>query len=147
MNRKPRNPNEKFFGYKKILESTFQGLLLLIITLVVYYLSTKEGHTNNEVRAITFSTLILGNLILIITNLSKTRNFFQVLYEKNWPRTIIICIALIMLISINNITFLQTIFKFENSGYKHFLIAVLGASFVLLILEIIKFWKYQKNRK
>jgi len=145
MNRKPRNPREKFFGKKKILESTFQGLLLLIIILLVYYLSIREVHINNEVRAITFATLIMGNLFLIITNLSKTRNFFQVIYEKNWPRTIIISIAIIMLICVNSIPILQTIFQFKNPGFNHFLISILGASFVLLILEIIKFLKYQKT--
>ena len=57
----------------KLLQSFFSGLLLLVMVLAVYFFSIYEGHTEGEVRAIAFSALITGNIILILTNLSKTR--------------------------------------------------------------------------
>ncbi|MDD1463712.1 cation-translocating P-type ATPase C-terminal domain-containing protein, partial [Dolichospermum sp. ST_sed2] len=72
MKRPPRSANEKFFGGKKILYSILQGLLVLTMVLIVYFLSLDEGHTEKEIRAIAFSALIIGNISLILTDLSKT---------------------------------------------------------------------------
>ena len=144
MNRKPRNSQEKFFGGNKILASVLQGLLLIGMTMTVYFLSVHEGHTNEEVRAIVFSTLVIGNIFLILTNLSKTRNFIKVITEKNWAVWIILSIAIIMLLLIITIPFLQHIFSFEYPGFSHFVSSLIGASLVLLIFETVK---YLKNRK
>ena len=144
MNRKPRNPEEQFFGKDKISASMLQGLLLLGMTMAVYFLSIHEGHTNEEVRAITFSSLVIGNVFLILTNLSKTRNFIKVITEKNWALWIILSLAIIMLLLIISIPFLRQIFSFGFPGYRHFVSSLIGASLVLLILETIK---YLKNRK
>ncbi|WP_242157301.1 cation-translocating P-type ATPase [Aestuariivivens sediminis] len=144
MKRKPRDPQEKFFGRNKIFASVFQGLLLLGMTMTIYFLSIHEGHTSAEVRAIAFSSLVIGNIFLILTNLSKTRNFFKVITEKNWAVWIILSIAIIMLLLIISIPFLQNIFSFEFPGLKHFISSLIGSSLILLILEILK---YLKNRK
>lgn len=144
MNRKPRNPQEQFFGKDKISASMLQGLLLLGMTMAVYFLSIHEGHTNEEVRAITFSSLVIGNVFLILTNLSKTRNFIKVITEKNWALWIILSLAIIMLLLIISIPFLRQIFSFGFPGYRHFVSSLIGASLVLLILETVK---YLKNRK
>jgi uncharacterized membrane protein YeaQ/YmgE (transglycosylase-associated protein family) len=37
--------------------------------------------------------------------------------------------------------YLQTIFSFENPGLSHFSISIIGASIVLLLLEMIKYFK------
>lgn len=147
MSRKPRHPLEQFFGGKKIIASVLQGLLLLGMTMTIYLLSIHEGHTIEEVRAITFSSLVIGNVFLILTNLSRTRNFFKVITERNWAVWIILSIAIIMLLLIISIPFLQQIFSFEFPGYKHFISSLIGASFVLIILETVKFYKNRKTFK
>ncbi|WP_242083880.1 cation-translocating P-type ATPase [Aestuariivivens sediminis] len=144
MKRKPRDPQEKFFGRNKILASVFQGSLLLGMTMTIYFLSIHEGHTNAEVRAIAFSSLVIGNIFLILTNLSKTRNFIKVITEKNWAVWIILSTAIIMLLLIISIPFLQNIFSFEFPGLKHFISSLIGSSLILLTLEILK---YLKNKK
>lgn len=144
MQRKPRDSNEKFFGGKKILLSALQGLLLLTMTLSVYFIALKEGHSNEEVRAIAFSSLVLGNIFLIITNLSKTRNFLKVITEKNWAVWIIISIAILLLTLIITIPFLQKLFNFENPGIIHFIPSVIGAFSVLIVLEVVKFVRMKR---
>lgn len=141
MQRPPRNPNEKFFGFKKIFISSLQGLLLLLMVMLVYYLSFKEGHSEGEARAITFSSLIIGNIFLILTNLSKTRSFVTVLLERNWAVIIILGIAFIMLWVILTIPIMQNLFSVEFPGYRHLITALLGASGILAILEIFKYVK------
>ncbi len=144
MRRKPRNSQKKFFGGNKILESVLQGILLLAMTTIIYFYSIYEGHTNEEVRAIAFSSLVIGNIFLILTNLSKTRNFIKVITEKNWTVWLILSITIIILLVVITIPFFQHILNFQFPGYKHFLPSIFGASSILLIFEIIK---YFKNRK
>ena len=139
MKRNPRNVNEKFFGWNKIIYSLFEGTLLLSVVLVVYFMSINEGHTDNEVRAISFSSLIIANVFLILTSLSKTRSVVSVLIEKNWAVILILSIALIMLFSTIRVPFLQNIFSFEFPGYIHFISSIGIAFLMLMVLEIIKF--------
>lgn len=141
MNRPPRNPDEKFFGTKKLLYSILQGLLLFIMVLTVYFISEKEGHSEGEIRAITFSALIIGNIFLILTNLSKTRSFLSALFEKNIPLLSILTLASLLLCAINFIPYLSSLFSFENPGYGHFVPSFIGASLLLTILELIKYFR------
>ncbi len=144
MKRLPRNPDEQFFGRKKIFSSIMQGFLLLVMVVSVYFLSIQEGHSAGEVRAIAFSSLIIGNIFLILTNLSKTRSFISVFIEKNWAAILILIAAIIMLLLIISIPSLQHIFSFEFPGYKHFIPSISGGVCLLLILEGVKFLKYKK---
>lgn len=147
MSRLPRNPDERFFSIGKIAFSIAQGTMLLAMVIIVYYLSVTEGHTDGEVRAIAFSSLIVGNIFLIITNLSKTRNFISILTEKNIAAITIPAIAIIMLVLILNVSALQRVFSFEDPGLKHFGSSVAGASVILLILEIVKYLNVHKKLK
>lgn len=144
MNRPPRDPNIQFFGFKKIISSAIIGLLVLAMVLVVYFLSIQEGHTNEEIRAIAFSALIIGNIFLILTTLSKSRNAWAVLMEKNIALLIILSTAFSLLILLIMVPYFQTIFSFENPGFKHFIISIIGGFTVLAILETIKHFKMKK---
>jgi len=147
MRHKPRPTTESFFGAKKIVYSVFQGLLLLAMVVTVYFLSIKEGHTEGEVRAIAFSSLITGNVFLILTNLSKTRSFIAVLLEKNLAIKIMFPSVMIMLFLIVTVPVLQETFSFQFPGYVHFIPTVIGTLTMLCILEIIKLIKNRKTIK
>ncbi len=139
MNRKPRDPDDKFFGSKRILRSVLQGTVLLAMVMIVYFFSIDEGHTEGEVRVITFTSLILGNIFLIITDLSRTKSFISVLLEKNSTILLILTIALIMLFMIITVPSLQVVFSFELPGYRHFIPPLVGAFSMLMVFEIAKF--------
>lgn len=147
MIRPPRNPDEAFFGFRKISHSILRGLLLLILVIIVYYLSIKEGHDEKEIRAITFSALIFGNMALILTSLSKTRYVYSVLIEKNISLILILSLALLILIAILFLPFLQTTFSLSMPGIKHFLPAIFSTLALLSLLELIKFFRLKfRNR-
>jgi len=141
MDRPPRPTHIRFFGSGQILLSVFQGLLLLMMVIGVYWLSIAEGHTEGEVRAIAFSALIIGNIFLVLTNLSKTRSFWFVLTEKNPAVKLILGGAVLVLLVTLYVPTLRSIFAFEFPGYQHFVSSVLGALVVLLILELPKYKK------
>jgi Ca2+-transporting ATPase len=140
MKRPPRKPHELFFGWRRIAFSFFQGTLLLLVVVAVYLFSIAEGHTASEIRAIAFSSLIVGNLLLIITSLSKTRNIIAVLLEKNVAVLIIVVVAFVLLFLILTVPALQQIFSFQFPGFWHFMPAFAGASLMLIIFESYKYY-------
>lgn len=135
MSQPPRSADEQFFGRKKIMLALLKSVLLLATVLIVFVLSIEEGHTDGEVRAIAFSTLIIGNIFLILTDLSRTRSFISVFMERSKVTLIIIVIALALLLSTLLIPALNFIFNFEYPGFSHFLPAFLAAGSMLAILE------------
>ncbi|MFZ2284721.1 MAG: cation-translocating P-type ATPase [Lutibacter sp.] len=141
MDRPPRNPDIQFFGFNKIFASAAMGILLLVMVIAVYFIAIGEQHTNGEIRAIAFSSLIIGNLFLILTTLSKTRNFITVLLEKNIALLVIIIAASGLMILLIATPYLRTIFSFDYPGLSHFSTSIIGASVVLLTLEIIKYFR------
>lgn len=141
MQRPPRDPGKKFFGIRHILFSLFQGSLLLLMVLAVYFLSLQEGHTRGEVRAIAFSSLIIGNIFLVIANLSASRSFLAVLLEKNKAALLIFSLALGLLAVVLFVPAMRTLFYFDNPGYRHFLVSLIGALLMLFILEVIKWFR------
>ena len=145
MNRPPRDSKERFFGWRKMIQSLLAGMLLLVMVLTVYFISLAEGHTAGEVRAIAFSTLIIGNIFLILSLLSKTRNFLSVLKERNRALLVILVLASTMLFLTISIPFLRSVFNFEFPGYGHFIYSILGALVLLGVLETIKTVRNRSN--
>ncbi|MBS1653257.1 MAG: cation-translocating P-type ATPase [Bacteroidetes bacterium] len=140
MQRPPRRPDELFFGWHKMAFSLVKGLLLLGMVMGVYFISIREGHTAGEVRAIAFSSLIIGNLFLILASLSTTRSFLAVLRERNTVLLTIFLAAGILLFLTIQVPWFRHIFSFEFPGYLHFIPSFAGALLLLLVLELIK-WK------
>jgi P-type Ca2+ transporter type 2C len=118
----------------------------LLMVLVIYFLSVREGHTEGEVRAITFSALIVGNIFLILAELSKTRSFVAVILERNYFTIGIIVLAVSILLLVIAVPSLNLIFSFDFPGYGHFIPSITGAIILLLILEANKLYQFRKTR-
>lgn len=145
MNRLPRKPDEQFFGKRKLFTSALKGLLLLLMVIGVYFLSIHEGHTDGEVRAIAFSSLIVGNIFLILTSLSASRSFMAVFTERNFAAIIIMVVAIAMLLLVITVPSLRHIFSFDFPGYQHFLSSFAGAAGILILLELVKFFRQRTS--
>jgi Ca2+-transporting ATPase len=145
MDRAPRSTEQKFFGMQSILTSAARGLLLLVTVMSVYFSTMNEGHSDAEVRAIAFSTLIVGNVFLILSSLSTTRSFFSVMREKNWVVLLFPLSALIMLAIVLGLGFLSELFNMQWPGWGHFLPMILGVVILLLVLEGIKLVSLKKR--
>jgi Ca2+-transporting ATPase len=138
MSRPPKDINEPFFGAKKILLSCSQGIAILIITLSVYFVGLKMGHSEKSVRTLTFVTLIVSNIAVILSNRSWTSGIFTILATRNKAVTWIVGGASLFLILILNVPFLRDLFQFEKIGYLEFLICTLAGFFSITWFEIYK---------
>jgi Ca2+-transporting ATPase len=147
MKRPPRNPNDRFFGTKKILLSIGHGSLLLLTVLVVLFVSNHEKHSEEEIRALSFSTLILCNLLLVLSKLSRTRSFLHVLIGKNHAAKLILLAAFIFLLVLLFIPSLAQLFSLSNPGISHFWITLSASLIMLFILEISKISRPKKTNR
>lgn len=145
MERMPRNPNESFFGLKRILSSAIYGLALFVMVLLVYFFTHEEGHSEMEIRSITFTTLIFGNIFLVLTKLSQTRSFISIIYSKNLSAKLILLTAMSFLALIIFIPNLSNLFSLKFPGFKHIFIALIVSFIMLLTFESIKYLRSKKN--
>ncbi len=82
MRRPPRNPNERLFSRRTIAVSALQGLSVLAACLAVFLLA-RADHAPDVVRALTFATLVLAFLTIILVNRSWTRSLVAMLRVRN----------------------------------------------------------------
>ena len=76
MHRPPRDPQQRLFTPRMMARSVLQGLGALAAALFVFVISVRLQLSESDVRTLTFSTLIVTNLALILTNRSLTRSFW-----------------------------------------------------------------------
>jgi Ca2+-transporting ATPase len=138
MSRPPKDINEPFFGARKILFSCLQGIGILIICLLIYFIGLKMGYTEKSVRTLTFVTLIVSNIAVILSNRSWTSGFFKILSTPNKAVTWIVGGAVIFLILILNIPFLLDLFQFEKIGYLELLVCTVAGISSIIWFEIYK---------
>jgi Ca2+-transporting ATPase len=142
MSRPPKDINEPFFGAKKIFFSCMQGIGIIVICLLVYFIGLKMGYSEKGIRTLTFVTLIVSNIAIIISNRSWTHGIFKILASPNKAVTWIVGGAIIFLILILNIPFLLNLFLFERIGLAEFMVCV-GAG----LLSITWFEIYKQVKK
>ena len=83
MNRPPRDPQEPLFNKRTLALSLLQGVSVLMIILAVFGITLYRGLGELEARALTFTTLIIANLGLILTNRSWSRTILNNLRSPN----------------------------------------------------------------
>lgn len=141
MSRPPRKIDGSFFGAKKIFLSCFQGVGILIICLLIYFIGQKIGYTEKAVRTLTFVTLIVSNIAVILSNRSWTSNIFKILFAPNKAVKWVVGGAIIFLILILNIPFLINLFQFERTGIIETLICAIAGLFSITWFELYKLRK------
>ena len=83
MSRPPRDPRERLFSRRVLLLSTLQGLGVLAILLSVFGISLARGQGELEARTLAFSTLIVANIGLMLTNRSWHATVPDILRSPN----------------------------------------------------------------
>lgn len=138
MKRPPREIDSKFFGSGKIVMSCLQGLSILLIVLGVYFFGLKMGYDENEVRTMSFITLIISNLLVIQTNRSWKSNIFTIIASPNKSVKWIVGETLVFLAAVIFVPFLQNLFKFATLGWTEILVSAAVGFLSIVWFEIYK---------
>jgi len=142
MSRPPRNVKQKFFGGSKIFMSCMQGLAILLFVLGVYYVGLQLGYSAEVVRTMSFTTLIVANIMTILTNRSWESNLFQIIATPNRSVKWIIGGTILFLVAVLSVPFLQDLFKFEPLS-----ILQIASSVVVGLLTVVWFEIYKAVKR
>jgi len=145
MNRPPKGIDERFFGGGKILFSCMQGLGILIITLSVYLVGLHLGYEADEVRAMSFITLIVSNIAVILTNRSWTNNIFKIIATPNKAVLWVTGGAVFFMVMILNIPFFLNLFQFHRLSLINIIICSSAGLTTIIWFEIYKMIKLRKH--
>ncbi len=83
MQRPPRNPYEPLFSNSILLISLMQGIVVMLVTLSVLGYALHLGISPDTARTLTFATLVISNLGLILVNLSWQHSLATTLLRNN----------------------------------------------------------------
>ncbi|MDD5066793.1 MAG: cation-translocating P-type ATPase [bacterium] len=145
MKRMPRDPREPLFSRQTIGLSLLQGFSVLQIVLGVYFISLLRGQGELEARALTFTTLIIANLGLIMINRSWSQLFVSTLNMKNKAMTWIMAGTLFFLGLVLYVPLLRELFRFAVLHPVDIIICI-GAGIVsILWFEFFKVWKRKRT--
>jgi len=116
MNRPPRDPKDPLFNSRLILTGLMQGFVVLGVVYAIYAVTLHRGMGEKEARALTFTTLIIANLGLILTNRSFSRIIVKTLFDKNPAVWWVVGATLAFLGAVLYVPFLRNLF---NLSYLH----------------------------
>jgi Ca2+-transporting ATPase len=145
MKRPPRNPKEPLFNRLTVGLSLLQGLSVFLIVFAVFLFARKLGHDDLEARTLTFTTLIVSNLCLILTNRSWTRTILHTLRSKNTALWLVFGGAIIFMVLILCVPFLRQLFHFTKLTPTGVLICLVAGAFSIIWFELLKMIRKNRN--
>ena len=144
MNRPPRPVEEPLFSFNKVMISVLQGLSVLSIVAAVYALALWLGKGENEVRALTFTTLIVSNLGLILINRSWSRSMIDMFKENNPALSFVIAGVFIVMGLTLYVPFLQKLFHFATLHFNDFVFCFIAGAVSIAWFELFKHFSRKK---
>jgi P-type Ca2+ transporter type 2C len=139
MQRPPRNPKEPLFGKKTLALAMLQGLGILAIALVIFVVALYRKQGELDARALTFTTLILANLGLILSESSSSHLSLKILKSPNNALWWVIGGGLAFLAIVLYVPFLRQLFSFSFLHPIDLAICLGGGAIALLWFEQLKF--------
>ena len=85
MEERPRPVDAPMFGWQEFAVAISQGLVLFAMVLAVYLGSMAAGMPDPSVRSMTFVTLVVGNIALILVNRSRHVSALRALLTRRNP--------------------------------------------------------------
>jgi Ca2+-transporting ATPase len=142
MNRPPRNLQERLFGKKNITLSVVQGASMLAGVIVIFLYSLYMDKGEVETRTLTFATLVIANLTLIVANLSWSQSIIKTLRSENKALRYVLVGALSGLLLVLYVPFLRSLFRFSLLHVDDllivFVVGVLSIAWLRLLKNKIK---------
>lgn len=139
MNRKPRGVNEKMFNKQILGISIAQGAGVLVAVLTMYLWAIISDKSDDQVRTLSFATLMLGNIALILVNRSRHLSMFQT-FRNRTNKTIkwILGGAIGMLVLLVNVPLLRDAFNLSYLNATDWLLVFVAGFGSVLWFEIYK---------
>ena len=140
MSRPPRHRDEGLFTKKALVLSLLQGFVVLAVVLIIYMNAVSRGFGEAEVRTLTFTTIVIANLCLILTNRSWSETLITTVRTPNkamvWVFAgTITCLALVL-----SIPLLQDLFRFGSVPPVDLVVCVIAGGLSVVWFECYRYW-------
>jgi len=145
MNRPPRDPKEALFSKRVLLLSTLQGLSVLAMLLTIFGVCLARGQGELEARTLAFTTLIIANLGLMMTNRSWTSTIGNIHQASNAALWWVTGGAVVFLGLVLNIPFLREIFRFSLIHPVDVVICVSAGILSVVWFELFKLFSRKRG--
>jgi Ca2+-transporting ATPase len=143
MQRAPRKADEPLLSRRRIVMSVLQGLSVLLVVFLVFVSARYRGESETTARALAFTILVIGNLMLILTNRSWTSSIVATLRTPNRSLWWVVLGAIVLLVLVIYVPFLQTLFRFAPLHLPDIAVCLAGGVASLLWFEG---WKFVRNK-
>jgi len=139
MKRPPRALRQPMFDFKTVLISLLQGLGVLAATFALFIFTIKSGRSESEARSFVFTSLVLANLMLIVINLSWSKNIHKIFMSANKILFMVFTGAVICLLVVLYVPFFTNLFHLAPLNLKDFMLVGAVVLVSLAWFEILKF--------
>jgi len=141
MKRPPRTLGAPLFDKDMIAFSLLQGAIVLLVVLSVYVLSLYRGQGALDARTLCFTTLIVANIGLILTNRSWCRGILSTFNSPNAALWWVLGGAALFLGAALYLPFLKELFRFSTLHALDIVICISAGITSILWFEMLKIFR------
>jgi len=145
MQRPPRDSKEPLFSRRVIGFSLLQGAVVSLIVIAIFRTAIYLGHDEFDARAIAFTSLIVANLSLILTNRSWTRGLLQTMRTRNAPLWWLVAGTFCVIALVIYVPFLRRLFQFAPLHVDDLAFCLTAGLSSILWFEVAKVFFRKKN--
>ncbi|MGE5192630.1 MAG: cation-translocating P-type ATPase [Deltaproteobacteria bacterium] len=138
MLRPPRSATEHLFNRWLLGLGVLQGASVLLTVLFVFAIAYFRGQGEREARALSFTTLIVGNLGLILANRSWSRSILETLRTPNRALWWVVGGTVTFLAVVLYVPFVRDLFHFATLHGDDLLVCLGNGAASILWFELLK---------
>lgn len=144
---KPRSKDEPMITSKIFRLAAFQGAILLLGSLSVFIFALMSGYSDERVRSVTFGTILLGNLLLMLSNRSSTAGIGELISgRRNKLALFIFVVGILTMFLIFGIEIVRQAFGLSALEPIDVATVLVGALPAIIWFELYKIRKKFKNK-
>jgi Ca2+-transporting ATPase len=145
MTRPPRRKDEGLFTRRNLVLSLLQGFVVLAFIFWVYISGPGRGFDEAQVRTLTFTSIVIANLSLILTNRSWSATIFETLRTPNRALALVFAGTLTSLFLVLYVPALRDLFRFAPVPFIDLAICAGAGGLSILWFEIYKYWSRKRG--
>ena len=138
MQRPPRDIHSKLFSLQNISMAVIQGAGLTVIVVGMYLMLIHLGYSHTVATTLSFGSLVLGNVSLIVVSRSKKDHLFKILGKTNPSQKWILGFAFISFLMLVTIPFLRDRFQFSPITLQDATVILASGMLGLAWYELVK---------
>lgn len=136
MARPPRAPKAPLFSLALLVRGFLQGVTVLAAAMAMFLLGVRDAHGEEAARAMSFVTLVLGNLGLVLANRSLSVSAFRSVLRPNQVLAAVSAVTVIALALALEVPWLQELFGFASLSIGQIAEATAAALASLLVNDL-----------